>query len=165
MVRAEQSCVRTFSLLVLGSTWSMLRSFTLENGSAEDEGLSCLCLLHSYLENNSCATSLCLAITYLITFSLSCSVSFAVVLTYLLCANRFYVGPFGKTFKVSKVCNFPHKMNLQLLCVYVLLWTSSTQTVFPASKTRDELAALNQYCSVAVRCSYLTANMFVPNSI
>lgn len=120
---------------------------------------------YSYLKNNFCAP-----ITYSIMFSftsaaVSCSVSFAVVLTYLLCASRFYVGPFGKTLKVSNVYNFPRNTKLQLLCVLILLSTSSIQTIFSASKARDGLEALNQCCSVAMRCSYLPANMFVPNSI
>lgn len=131
----------------------------------ELKALSYPCLLHSYLKNNFCAT-----ITYSIMFSftsaaVSCSVSFAVVLTYLLCASRFYVGPFGKTLKVSNVYNFPRNTKLQLLCVLILLSTSSIQTIFSASKARDGLEALNQCCSVAMRCSYLPANMFVPNSI
>lgn len=36
--KSEQSCARTFSLVVVGSTWVVLRGFTLENVSAADEG-------------------------------------------------------------------------------------------------------------------------------
>lgn len=121
------------------------------------KALSYSCLLDGYVKNNFCATSLCLPITYPRMFSFAsaavlqcfCSVSFAVVFTYLFCVNRFYVGPFGKTLKVSNVYNFPYNTKLQLLCVLILLWTSSIQTTFSASKARHGLEAFKH---VLQRC-------------